>query len=96
MTYRTTEAADRDIAGIYADGVEAFGERQAERYHDGLFDVFDILAGNPRLARERSEFAPPVRIHPYGSHLVVYTLDDGGVLIVRVLHGRSEWERWLD
>ncbi|GJE77642.1 type II toxin-antitoxin system RelE/ParE family toxin [Methylorubrum suomiense] len=72
MTYRTTEAADRDIAGLYADGEAQFGTPQAERYQDGLFDLFDLLADNPRLARERPEFTPPVRIHPYGAHLVVY------------------------
>lgn len=95
MTYRTTEAADRDIAGLYADGEAQFGTPQAERYQDGLFDLFDLLADNPRLARERPEFTPPARIHPYGAHLVVYTIDDAGILIVRVLPGRADWERWL-
>lgn len=95
MTYRTTEAADRDIAGLYADGEAQFGTRQAERYQDGLFDLFDLIADNPRLARERPEFTPPIRLHPYGAHLVIYTLDDIGVLIVRVLPGRADWERWL-
>ena len=95
MSYRTTEAADRDIADLYADGEAQFGTRQAERYQDGLFDLFDLIADNPRLARERAEFTPPLRLHPYGAHLVAYTLDDVGVLIVRVLPGRANWERWL-
>ncbi len=95
MTYRTTEAADRDIADLYSDGEARFGTRQAERYQDGLFDLFDLLADNPRLARERPEFTPPIRLHPYGAHLVVYVLDDAGILIVRVLPGRADRERWL-
>lgn len=95
MTVRTTEAADRDVAGLYADGEERFGTRQAERYQEGLFDLFDLDGDNPRIARERHEFTPPIRVHPYGAHLVVYTLDDAGVLIVRVLPGRADWERWL-
>jgi len=95
VSFRTTEAADRDIAGLYADGEERFGTRQAERYQDELFDRFDLIGDNPRLARERPEFTPSIRVHPYGAHLIVYVLDDAGVLIVRVLPARADWERWL-
>ena len=47
------------------------------------------------MARERTEFAPPARLHPYRSYLIVYLLDDEGVLIVRIMHGRQDWERHL-
>jgi toxin ParE1/3/4 len=54
--------------------------------------TFDLLAENPRLARERTELSPPVRVHPCGAHVVIYTVeDDGTVLIVRVRHGREDW-----
>lgn len=52
MSYRTTRQADRDIADIYVQGEAVFGTAQAERYQDGLFDAFDILADNPRRLRE--------------------------------------------
>lgn len=87
--------ADLDVARIYVHGEQAFGVAQAARYQDGLFDTFDLLSDNPRLARERAEFTPPLRIHPYGSHIILYALQDDGVLIIRVLHGRQDWERWL-
>ena len=95
MTYRTTRQADQDIIDIYLRGCREFGEPQAERYHAGLAATLDLIASNPRIARERAEFTPPVRLHPYQSHLIVYLLDDGGVLIVRVLHGRQGWEKHL-
>lgn len=95
MTYRTTEQADRDIVGIYVRGDAMFGTAQVEAYQDGLFSTFDLLADNPHLARERSELSPPVRLHPYGVHMVVYTIRPEGVLIVRVLHGRQDWEALL-
>jgi toxin ParE1/3/4 len=44
----------------------------------------------PLHARDRT-----LTLHPYQSHLIVYVLDDRGVLIVRILHGRLEWERHL-
>jgi toxin ParE1/3/4 len=95
MAYRTTRQADQDIIDIYLWGCREFGQPQAERYHGGLATAFQLIADNPRIARERPEFIPPVRLHPYQSHLVVYRLDEDGVLIVRVLHGRQEWERYL-
>jgi toxin ParE1/3/4 len=92
MGYRLTRRAAADIRHIYAEGLRLFGSAQAERYHARLARVFDLLADNPELARERTELSPPVRIHPCGSHLVVYVIEaDGGILIVRVRHRREDW-----
>jgi toxin ParE1/3/4 len=59
------------------------------------FSISSICWRTTPGSRERPEFTPPVRIHPYGAHFVVYTLDDAGILIARVLPGRAEWECWL-
>ncbi|MCL6707089.1 type II toxin-antitoxin system RelE/ParE family toxin [Pseudomonas sp. R2.Fl] len=66
MKYRTTRLADEEIIKLYARGVEDFGVTQAERYVDGLFAAFELLADNPHMARERGELNPPTRLHPYG------------------------------
>jgi len=95
MPYRTTAQADQDIIDIYLWGCREFGQPQAERYHAGLAAALDLIAENPRIARERHEFTPAVRLHPYQSHMIVYLLDDMGVLVVRVLHGRQDWESCL-
>lgn len=50
MSFRTTEAADRDIAGLYADGEERFGTQQAERYQDELLTP----CGHSTCSRRRS------------------------------------------
>lgn len=68
-----------------------FGLAQAERYHARLQRTFELLADNPEMARERPELSPPARIHPCGSHIVIYVVHDDGVLIVRVRHGREDW-----
>ncbi len=95
MAYRTTIEADEDIVRIYVQGVTNFGAGQADAYFEGLFETFEILAVNPQMARERSELSPPVRIHPYGSHVVAYMIEGEDILIVRVLHGSQDWERHL-
>lgn len=95
MNFRTSPQADEDIANAYVAGAVRFGVAQADRYQDGLFDTFRMLADNPQMARERLELVPPVRLHPYQAHMIVYVEFHGGILIVRVLHGRQDWESAL-
>ncbi|HEY4250537.1 MAG TPA: type II toxin-antitoxin system RelE/ParE family toxin [Roseomonas sp.] len=95
MGYRTSRQADQDIIDIYLHGAAAFGIEQAERYHAELAAAFERLADHPHLARERVEFSPPVRLHPCRAHIVVYVEHGDGILIIRVLHGRQDWERHL-
>jgi toxin ParE1/3/4 len=91
VAYRLSLAARQDLRTIYTDSESAFGEIQAGRYITGLRRTLAFLADNPRAARERAEFEPPVRVHRYGSHVVVYVLDAEDVLVVRIRHGREDW-----
>ena len=65
MSFRTTVRADQDIVDLYVDGVDQFGLAVAEGYHEGLVALFELLGGNPRLDRLRTEFSPPMRMHAY-------------------------------
>jgi toxin ParE1/3/4 len=62
------------------------GAARRQRYLDGLQEKFKALLLPPRTAAERPDFEPPVRIIPFRKHLIVYVIDDGGILILRVLH----------
>lgn len=92
MAYKLTHSAEQDLIDIYVEGFRLFGERQAEAYAQTFRQTFELLAAFPRLARERVELTPPVRIHPCGSHIIVYlVMETGDVLIVRIRHGREDW-----
>lgn len=92
MGFRLSLAAEEDIIGIAEQGVRLFGAVQARQYHDELFAIFDLIAASPRMARERLELSPPMRIHPFKAHLVVYRIEvDGDVFIVRVRHAHEDW-----
>ncbi|AGB73762.1 plasmid stabilization system protein [Rhizobium freirei PRF 81] len=52
--------AEEDIIAIAEQGVSMFGSTQARRYHDDLFAVLDLIAANPRMARELEEISPPL------------------------------------
>jgi toxin ParE1/3/4 len=92
MAYRLTRKATEDIIAIFAEGAHQFGLDQAEKSHAGLERIFMLLSDNPDLARNRLEISPPVRIYPYGSHLIIYLVEENlDVLIVRVRHGHEDW-----
>lgn len=92
MAFRLSVKAEDDIIGIAEAGLLLFGREQALRYHAGLFGLFELIAANPRMARERREIEPPVRIQPFKAHLVIYEIDEhGDVLILRVRHGHENW-----
>ncbi|MFP4126348.1 MAG: type II toxin-antitoxin system RelE/ParE family toxin [Alphaproteobacteria bacterium] len=92
MAYRLTRRAEADVIEIFVNGAERFGLEHAEAYHAALERTFELIALHPRLAQERTEIVPPVRIHPSGAHVIVYTVDAADdVLIVRVRHGREYW-----
>jgi toxin ParE1/3/4 len=95
MVLKTTVRADEDVISIYVYGARRFGLEQADEYHAGLIRTFQFLLEHPYAARERTDLKPPVRLHSYGSHLIVYRIMMDHVLIVRVLHGRSDWQRYL-
>jgi toxin ParE1/3/4 len=92
MAYRLTRKAAEDISVLFSKGARQFGLNQAERYHAGLEGIFQLLSDNPELARNRLEISPPVRVYPYGSHLIIYLVEGNrDVLIVRVRHGHEDW-----
>jgi len=97
MGYRLSVKAEEDIIDIFRFGTAQFGLNQAEHYHKRLEQCSRFLADNPWVARERAEITPAVRIHPVAAHLVVYRVDDDGdVFIVRIRHGREDWQAYPD
>jgi toxin ParE1/3/4 len=87
-----TRAAADDLTAIFLEGIGQFGLPQADAYHEGLSAIFAFLAEYPHAARLREEISPPVRVHPYKAHLVIYDVgDEDEVVILRVRHCREDW-----
>ncbi|WJH38643.1 type II toxin-antitoxin system RelE/ParE family toxin (plasmid) [Aliirhizobium terrae] len=92
MPFSLSAQAEEDIVSIAEEGIHVFGAFVAKRYHDELFALFELIAANPRMARGRDEISPPVRIHPFKAHLVVYRLiEDGGVFVIRIRNSHEDW-----
>ncbi|MBK5940334.1 type II toxin-antitoxin system RelE/ParE family toxin [Halochromatium roseum] len=91
--YVLSELAEEDLIQIYVTGAMDFGLEQAKRYHRKLYQAFVFLADNPFAGPERSELRPACRIHPVGSHILIYTIRPNDIYILRVRHGHEDWLR---
>ena len=92
MGFRLSRQAEEDLIEIYWQGARQLGIEQARRYHQQLQKCIQFLSKNPRAARERTEITPPVRVYPFGSHLIVYShTASEEILIIRIRHGLEDW-----
>ena len=91
MPYRISSHAKDDVIAIYVEGTREFGLEQADIYYSMLDDVFSLIGDYPEMARLREEITPPVRIHPFKSHMIVYEVEGDWVTILRVRHARENW-----
>lgn len=84
-------AAEDDLIAIYTEGAARFGHDQASRYNRLLFQTFQFLCENPLAAAVRPELATEIRVHPAGSHIILYTAQAGEIFILRVRHQNEDW-----
>lgn len=92
MPFNLSAEAEKDVVSIAEQGIRNPEPQVAKRYHDELFAIFELIAANQRMVRERHEISPPVRIHPYKAHLVICQInEDGSIFVIRILHGHEDW-----
>lgn len=96
MSYRLTKRASYEFDQIYLRGVRDFSYDVADKYAVGLLKTFAFLSDFPMAARERRETDPPVRVHPFRSHLIIYRMEGDEAVIVRIAHGHEDWPSSLD
>ncbi|MEO1638799.1 MAG: type II toxin-antitoxin system RelE/ParE family toxin [Pseudomonadota bacterium] len=87
--------AEADIADIWAYTDEIWGQQKAADYLAALEQMLQSVAAFPEMARLRSDFDPPVRIHPFRKHLIIYQTDGTMLDVIRILHSRSNWAQFL-
>jgi toxin ParE1/3/4 len=73
-------------------GGQVYGLAAAEAYLAEMQSLFDLLAANPYMSRERTETGRPLRLHRFKAHHILYTVVDEDVLIVRVVGAMQDWQ----
>lgn len=83
--YRLQRAADADMLTIALYGLENFGLQQAEIYQEKLKSRFQEIANNPLLYQAVDHIREGYRRSVCGSHSIYYRIEEGGIVVVRVL-----------
>ena len=94
--YLLTPAAQTDLNDIWDYTARTWSPEQASLYVRNLKQTLQMIVSQPKLARERNEISPPVRIHPYASHLIIYRIEDNQVLVIRIVNARQSWQTLLE
>jgi toxin ParE1/3/4 len=91
--YTLSPRTQADIEEIW-DYTEARWSRdQAEVYIRQIKAAVETLAADPRRGRTCDDVRAGYRKYPVGSHVLFYRMTPNGIDIVRILHGRMDFER---
>jgi toxin ParE1/3/4 len=93
--YRLSPRAQADLEDIWDYTVERWGGRRAEAYIRQICGAVEALAATPGIARRCDEVRPGYWKHPVGSHVMFFRRHPNGIDVVRILHGRMDFERHL-
>jgi len=96
-SYTKSKLADKDILHITKRSLKDFGEKQTDKYMNGLDETLNMLAGTPERGRvfthgmtKRGYF-----FYRYTSHVVYYRQRKTDIFITRILHKQMLPEKHL-
>ena len=87
MTFTLTPEAELDLIDIGGE-IGRDNPHRAVSYVEELLERTAQAAANPKLFRLRPEWGKAVRCARHGSYLILFEIEDGGVVVLRYLHGR--------
>ncbi|MFL5257939.1 MAG: type II toxin-antitoxin system RelE/ParE family toxin [Rhodopila sp.] len=93
--YRLSPRAQADLEDIRDYAVERWGGRQAEAYTRQIYGAVEAPAVTPGIARRCDEVRPGYWKHLVGAHVIFFRRYPYGIDVVRILHGRMDFERHL-
>jgi toxin ParE1/3/4 len=90
-----SEEARDDIDEINAYTLSTWGERQVEKYATFFKEAFSAITNSPALGRARKGISKKFKCYNVGKHVIVYTLTQQDIFVVRVLHGKMHFSQHL-
>ena len=98
MPHRISPRAEADLDEIWLYiATESSSIEVADRLIDTITGNFLLLAGFPYAGRARDDgFGSGTRSFPTGEYVIVYSLEDSDVFILRVVHGKRDLETLFD
>lgn len=82
---RLTSQADHHLENLYLEGIETWGEAQADRYYTELLTHLEMLCDNPFFYMAVDHMKPGYRRSVCGAHSIYYRVESDIVEIVGVI-----------
>ena len=83
--YKLANQAKQDILKIYANGVETFGEKVAEKYFHELYNHFESISKNPFAFESVDHIKTGYRRCPCKSNSIYYRINQNVVEIMIII-----------
>ena len=93
--YVLSPRAEADLDEIWDYTETTWGTAQAETYLREIGTAFDVIAADPRRGQDCSHIRAGYRKFAVGSHVIFYRMAGNTVDVVRILHGRMDFDRHL-
>jgi len=93
--YTLSPRAIRDLEEIWDFTASTWSIDQAERYIRQIESTIAEIAAKPSIARPCDAIRTGYFKHPVGSHVLFFRMVPAGIGIVRILHGRMDFDRHL-
>ena len=90
--YKLSSKAEFDLTVMYEFGISKFGLSQAQKYFLSMHETFEVLSKNNDLGRDASEYIMELKRFTYKSHTIFFQISTEGILIIRVLSQRMDYE----
>lgn len=88
--------ARSDLRRIGQETAEQWGEAQKARYLSKIETLIKTIALQPRMGQARDDLRGGVRTVVAGKHHILYSLRDGRVHILRVVHQSRDLQREIE
>ena len=95
MRLRLSFRARADLVHIFDYGRKEFGELIASNYLRKIQHILSLIEHQPQMAPLHPELGEAMRLHPVGSHVVVYEIEDQQIVVIRILRGEQNWSEHL-
>jgi len=95
MGYRLSPRAQSDLEEIWEYSYDRWGLDQAERYVELIRETVAWTGESPRRGRACDDIRPGYFKLAAGSHVLFYRLVGPDIEVVRILHGRMDFDRRL-
>jgi len=87
---RLSRAAQNDLEDIQETGLIEFGINATRNHMAGFERIFALLRERPLTGQDRPDFGAGIRSFSHRPHRLLYRVERGEVLIVRILHGARD------